>query len=67
MACRPARLVPLAKKFQLAIGEDAVTALAPATNAKSSTVIRWCPRSDVVGVEAQESRWWSDAEEDGEV
>jgi hypothetical protein len=60
-------MVPLTKKFQLAIGEDAVAALAPATNTKSSTVIRWCSKSDVVGVEALESRWWSDPEEDGEV
>jgi hypothetical protein len=60
-------MVPLTKKFQLAIGEDAVAALAPATNAKSSSVIRWCSKSDVIGVEAQESRWWSDSEEDGEV
>jgi len=52
---------------ELAIGEDTVAALAPATNAKSSAVIRWCSKSDVVGVEAQESRWWSDSAEDGEV
>ena len=57
-------MVPLTKKFQLAIGEDPVAALAPATNTKSSTVIRWCAKSDVVGVEAQESRWWSDSDEE---
>lgn len=60
-------MVPLTKKFQLAIGEAAVAALAPATNTKSSAVIRWCPRSDVVGIEALESRWWNDAEQDGEI
>lgn len=59
-------MVPLTKKFLLAIGEDAATALAPATNVKSSTTVRWSPKSDVVGVEAQESRLWSDSEEDGE-
>jgi hypothetical protein len=59
-------MIPLTKKFQLAIGEDAVAALTPATNAKSSSVIRWCSKSDLIGVAAQESRWWSDSEEDAE-
>jgi len=56
-------MVPLTKRFQLAIGEDAVAALAPSTNVKSSSIVRWCSRSDVVGIEAQESRWWADVEE----
>ena len=57
-------MVPLTRKFQLAIGEDAVAALAPATNVKSSTVIRWRSRSEIIGIDAQESRWWADVEED---
>ncbi len=59
-------MVPLTKKFQLAIGEDGVASLAPAMNAKSSSVIRWCSKSDVVGVAAQESRWWVDSTDDDE-
>ena len=57
-------MVPLTRKFQLAIGEDAVAALAPATNVKSSTVIRWRSRSEIIGLDARESRWWADVEED---
>ena len=59
-------MVPLTKKFQLAIGEDGVAALAPATNTKSSSVIRWCSKSDAVGVAAQESRWWVDSSDEDE-
>jgi hypothetical protein len=53
-------MVPLTKKFQVAIGDNAVAALAPATQTKASSVIRWCSKSDVVGVAAQESRSWTD-------
>ena len=59
-------MVPLTKKFQLAIGEGGVAALAPATNTKSSSVIRWCSKSDAVGVAAQESRWWVDSSDEDE-
>ena len=55
------RMVPLTKQFQLAIGEEAVESLAPAMNTTSSSVIRWCPKSDVVGMAAQQSRWWVDS------
>lgn len=41
-------------------GEDAVAALAPATNMRVSRVLRWSPKSDVVGVTAQEWRWWTE-------
>ena len=56
-------MIPLTKKFQLAIGEDGVAALATATNVKSSPVIRWRSRSEIIGIDAQESRWWADMEE----
>ena len=59
-------MVPLTKKFQLAIGEGGVAALAPATHAKSSSVIRWCSKSEAAGVAAQESRWWVDSSDDDE-
>jgi len=59
-------MVRLTKKFQLAIGEDGVAALAPATNMKSSSVIRWCSKSDVVGVAAQELRSWVDSSDEDE-
>jgi hypothetical protein len=57
-------MIPLTKRFQLAIGEDGVAALAPATNTKPSSAIRWCSKSEVVGVAAQESRWWTDPEDE---
>jgi hypothetical protein len=57
-------MVPLTRKYQVAIGEEAVAALAPATSTKSSAVIRWCSRNDVVGLAAPEWRWWSDSAED---
>jgi hypothetical protein len=53
----------LTKKLQLAIGEDGVASLAPATNPKSSSILRWCPKSLPV-VAAQESRWWIESDED---
>lgn len=59
-------MVPLTRMFQLVIGEDAVAALVPATNTKVSSAIRWCSKSDVMGIEAQESRFWSDSEEEVE-
>lgn len=59
-------MVPLTKNFRLAIGEDAVASLAPATNTKASSVIRWCSKSDMVGVAAQEWRWWTDSTDEDE-
>ena len=56
-------MVALTRKFQLAIGEDGVAALATATNVKSSPVIRWRSGSEIVGIDAQESRWWAEMEE----
>lgn len=59
-------MVPLTKKFQLAVGEDAVAALTPVTNTKASSVIRWCSKSDVVGVAAREWRWWTESTDEDE-
>ena len=59
-------MVPLTKRFQLAIGEEAIAALALAINTKASSVIRWRPKSDVVGIAAQESRWWTDSTDEDE-
>jgi hypothetical protein len=57
-------MVPLTKKCQLAIGEDRVAALLPATNTTSSSALRWCPNSDSVGIAALESRWWVDSSDE---